>query len=136
MLRRALPGNPVPLDGTAGSPAAGGSSVAVAPAMAISSDANGRTLYEFDQDTLARQQRLHRRRLRDQLARAHPRSRTEVTLGTGLDAEDFTTFVRDRRSSTQIAYYGKPLYYFAGDTAAGDTNGASVSASWHLAKPQ
>ena len=59
-----------------------------------------------------------------------------ITPGTGLDAADFTTFVRTDDSTTQVAYYAKPLYYFAGDTAAGDTNGASVSPSWHLAQPQ
>lgn len=36
--------------------------------------------------------------------------------------------------SKQLAYNGMPLYYFAGDKAAGDTNGKSI-ASWALATP-
>ena len=34
----------------------------------------------------------------------------------------------------QLAYNGMPLYYFAGDKAAGDTNGAAI-ANWAVAKP-
>jgi predicted lipoprotein with Yx(FWY)xxD motif len=33
----------------------------------------------------------------------------------------------------QWAYKGKALYFFAGDTAAGDSNGANIGNVWHLA---
>jgi predicted lipoprotein with Yx(FWY)xxD motif len=36
----------------------------------------------------------------------------------------------------QVSYNGQPLYYFAGDTQQGDTNGANVSADWTLAVPK
>ena len=36
--------------------------------------------------------------------------------------------------SKQLAYNGQPLYYFAGDKAAGDTNGKAI-ATWSLATP-
>jgi predicted lipoprotein with Yx(FWY)xxD motif len=36
--------------------------------------------------------------------------------------------------SKQVTYNGQPLYYFAGDTAAGTENGASIP-NWALAKP-
>ena len=36
--------------------------------------------------------------------------------------------------SKQLAYNGMPLYYFAGDKAAGDTNGKAIP-SWALATP-
>jgi predicted lipoprotein with Yx(FWY)xxD motif len=36
--------------------------------------------------------------------------------------------------SKQLAYNGWPLYYFAGDKAAGDTNGKAI-ANWALATP-
>jgi predicted lipoprotein with Yx(FWY)xxD motif len=36
----------------------------------------------------------------------------------------------------QISYNGQPLYYFAGDTQQGDTNGANVSPDWSLAAPK
>ncbi len=35
----------------------------------------------------------------------------------------------------QWAYQGKPLYFFAGDSSAGDTNGTAVS-NWRLARPE
>lgn len=38
-------------------------------------------------------------------------------------------------SVKQWAYHGKPLYFYIGDTAAGQTNGKAIS-SWHLARPQ
>ena len=34
----------------------------------------------------------------------------------------------------QVTYKGMPLYYFAGDKAAGDTNGATIP-NWSVAKP-
>lgn len=34
---------------------------------------------------------------------------------------------------TQWAYKGKPLYFFAGDTEAGQTNGDGIGTVWHLA---
>ena len=36
--------------------------------------------------------------------------------------------------SKQLAYNGMPLYYFAGDKAAGDTNGSAIP-NWALATP-
>jgi predicted lipoprotein with Yx(FWY)xxD motif len=37
--------------------------------------------------------------------------------------------------SLQVTYDGWPLYFFAGDTAPGDTNGDGVGGVWHLATP-
>jgi predicted lipoprotein with Yx(FWY)xxD motif len=35
--------------------------------------------------------------------------------------------------SSQVTYDGRPLYYFAGDQAAGDTNGQAISDVWWVA---
>ena len=35
----------------------------------------------------------------------------------------------------QVAYNGIPLYYFAGDTKAGDTTGQGKSGKWFVASP-
>ena len=56
---------------------------------------------------------------------------TAPTLGTGLDAEDFTTITRDD-GATQIAFYGQPLYYFAADAAAGDVKGQGLNDKWYV----
>ena len=37
--------------------------------------------------------------------------------------------------SKQLAYNGMPLYYFAGDKAAGDTNGQGLNGKWFVATP-
>jgi predicted lipoprotein with Yx(FWY)xxD motif len=53
------------------------------------------------------------------------------SLGTGLDAEDFATITR-ADGSAQITFYGHPLYYFANDKAAGDTNGQGLNGKWYV----
>jgi predicted lipoprotein with Yx(FWY)xxD motif len=35
----------------------------------------------------------------------------------------------------QVAYDGAPLYYYAGDTAAGDTKGQGMGEVWFIATP-
>jgi len=37
--------------------------------------------------------------------------------------------------SKQVAINGLPLYYYSGDTAAGQTNGQNVGGVWYLASP-
>ena len=45
-----------------------------------------------------------------------------------------TTFARPD-GSMQVAYKGAPLYYYAGDSAAGDTNGQGIGGNWFVATP-
>jgi predicted lipoprotein with Yx(FWY)xxD motif len=45
--------------------------------------------------------------------------------GRGLRASMFSTIIR-KGAKKQLAYNGKPLYAFRGDTAAGQTNGQGV----------
>lgn len=44
------------------------------------------------------------------------------------------TFTRPE-GDTQVTYGDKPLYYFAGDSQAGDTNGEGLAGVWSVAAP-
>jgi len=55
----------------------------------------------------------------------------EGTLPMGVAAADFGTTTRTD-GTVQTTYKGMPLYYFANDAAAGDTNGDWVNGVWHL----
>jgi predicted lipoprotein with Yx(FWY)xxD motif len=48
---------------------------------------------------------------------------------------DFTVITRND-GTYQLAYNGWPLYYFAGDTKAGDTTGQGVGEVWYVANYQ
>ncbi len=55
-------------------------------------------------------------------------------LPAGLDASVFSV-VTHPDGSNQLAAGGWPLYYFAGDAAAGDINGQGSGGNWFLAAP-
>ena len=47
---------------------------------------------------------------------------------------DLDVFVRED-GARQVTYNGLPLYYFAGDSLPGETNGDGVGGVWSLATP-
>ncbi len=90
-------------------------------------DAEGLTLYGFtvDADGVSA--------CYDDCAAAWPPllAEGEATAGAGLDAALLTTV--DRTDGTKQLKYGDwPLYYFAADAAAGDTNGQGVNDVWFV----
>jgi predicted lipoprotein with Yx(FWY)xxD motif len=56
-----------------------------------------------------------------------------LTLPAGVDGE--LTQIERTDGARQVAYNGIPLYYFAADMAAGDTNGQWVGDSWFVVAP-
>ncbi|ANI88434.1 hypothetical protein A9P82_03415 [Arachidicoccus ginsenosidimutans] len=56
------------------------------------------------------------------------------TIGDGLNSSDFGTITRPD-GSKQTTYKGWPLYYYMGDTKAGDVTGDAVNNVWFVAKP-
>jgi predicted lipoprotein with Yx(FWY)xxD motif len=56
-----------------------------------------------------------------------------VVAGSGVTAK-LATFARPD-GTVQVAYGGIPLYYFAGDAKAGDTNGQGLKGVWFVASP-
>lgn len=59
------------------------------------------------------------------------------SAGTGVSAADLGTIARSD-GSKQVTYNGHPLYYYAGDAGAGQTNGQgsdSFGARWWLVAP-
>lgn len=57
-----------------------------------------------------------------------------LSLANGLDDSDFASITRTD-GQKQTTYKGWPLYYFAGDTKAGEVNGDKVGDVWFVAKP-
>jgi predicted lipoprotein with Yx(FWY)xxD motif len=41
---------------------------------------------------------------------------------------------KQANGSSQVTYGGKPLYYFAGDKAPGDTKGQGLNGVWWVVK--
>lgn len=54
-----------------------------------------------------------------------------VTVGAGLGLEDVGS-VTAADGSTQVTFYGHPLYSFAGDAAPGDVNGQGTGGVWFV----
>ena len=111
-------------------PASAGLSVASSDLGVVLVDGEGRTLYLFTNDT-------------DGSSVCYDGCEDnwpvfyEGDLGTPGDGIDVSLLgTTDRTDGTvQVTYNGAPLYYFAGDTASGDTNGQGVGGVWYVVAP-
>ena len=56
----------------------------------------------------------------------------EITVGEGLDDSDFTAVPRTDDKGDQVSVGDIPLYYFAGDSGPGQTNGQNVGGKWFV----
>ena len=92
-------------------------------------DAKGMALYVFKKDAPGKSACAG-----DCVAKWPLYFREKVGAGGGLKESDFGTITRDD-GQKQTTYKGMPLYYFAGDKAANETNGQGVKDVWFLAGP-
>jgi predicted lipoprotein with Yx(FWY)xxD motif len=58
-----------------------------------------------------------------------PKGVTRATAGKGVSASKLGTIAR-AGGTLQVTYGGKALYWFAGDSAAGQVNGNNVTDTW------
>ena len=105
-----------------------------APLGKFLTDSEGVSLYLFEADSKATSTCY------DACAQAWPPFLTDGTpvADDQLDAGKLSTTER-KDGSTQVTYNGWPLYYFAKDQAAGDTQGQDVEgfgAEWYLVSPE
>ena len=92
-------------------------------------DAEGKSLYFFSKDTKTASN------CADGCLNSWPAFYTaNIQVGSGLDSSDFGTITR-ADGAKQTTYKNWPLYYFANDNTAGDTNGDGVGGVWFIAKP-
>lgn len=112
----------------AGTGSAGGSSSALTLTDGHLTDASGRTVYLWVADT------GDESTCTGACASVWPPvpARGTPTAGSGVSAAQLTVIAR-ADSSRQLSYAGHPLYYFGGDTAAGQAHGQgsdSFGARW------
>jgi predicted lipoprotein with Yx(FWY)xxD motif len=93
---------------------------------------DGKTLYIFTNDTAANASTCV-----DACATTWPplmaAGGAAPAAGTGVTGT-LATFARPD-GSMQVSYNGKPLYYYAKDTKAGDTTGQGVGGKWFVQAP-
>lgn len=96
-------------------------------------DGSGKSLYMFASDTSTKSTCSG-----DCAAQWPPLTSKDAPMaGTGATAGKLTTITRDD-GTKQVAYNGHPLYYFKGDSSAGQTNGQGIDgfgAKWWVLSP-
>lgn len=90
----------------------------------VFTDANGMTLYTYDEDTPGKS------KCTGLCAVFWP---PVIAADTAKPTGGFTIITRDD-GTKQWAYHGKPLYGYARDAKAGNTSGDGVDGVWHVAK--
>lgn len=110
--------------------ASGCASMATPPAQ-VSDGAltgkNGMTLYTFDRDVASSGKSV----CNGACATNWP---PLMAADGARSADDYSVITRDD-GGKQVAYKGKPLYYWAKDTKAGDKTGDGVNNAWRVARP-
>ena len=96
----------------------------------ILTDPKGMTLYQFTNDTTKGQSTCT-----DQCAQNWPPYTATEPLSLPAEMTGELSTVTRADGTTQIAYNGIPLYRFAKDTAAGQTNGQEVGDVWYVVAP-
>lgn len=91
-------------------------------------DGEGMTLYVFDSDTGSDSTCY------DACAQTWPPLTGTATAGEGADESLLGETTRDD-GTTQVTYNGSPLYYYAPDSAPGDTQGQAVGDVWWVVGP-
>jgi len=113
-------------DSGGGAAATGGIALAKVSLGSVLTGPTGNTLYMFMPDTSTSSA------CSGNCAASWPPLTGDLpTLGTGLNAADFTSITR-ADGTKQVAFHGHPLYYFGGDKAAGDTNGQGLNTKWYV----
>jgi predicted lipoprotein with Yx(FWY)xxD motif len=106
--------------------------VMVADAGALGSvltDAAGRTLYRFTRDTSGESTCYNA------CAAAWPPLLVDATPAAPADLPGTLSTTMRTDGALQVTYNGRPLYYYAGDTAPGDVNGQGVGGVWFVVAP-
>ena len=119
-------------DTSGASSGSGGAAVAISGSAGIGDvlvDSSGRTLYLFEADT------GDKSTCDGDCAKAWPplTSKGQPSARGGVDAGQLGTSTRND-GTTQVTYFGHPLYYFAGDSAPGQANGNGIDhfgAEWY-----
>ena len=126
--------------GSSGTTPASGGAYSVAMVSATSTnlgmilvDGNGRTLYLFEKD------QSNQSACAGACVAAWPVDQSSATpkAGSGVTASMLWTIKRSA-GSTQVTYNKHPLYYFQGDSGAGQHNGQGVDAfgaKWYAVTP-
>ena len=119
---------------TSGSAASGRATVSVRKTKLgrVLVDAQGRTLYLFMKD------KSDKSTCAGACAKGWPPLLTNGKPKAGKGAESKLLGTTARKSGTQVTYAGHPLYTFAGDTRAGQTNGEgskAFGAAWYVLAP-
>jgi len=92
-------------------------------------DTEGKTLYVFKMDSVGKSTCSG-----DCLTRWPLYFRDQVAPPPGLKAEEFGTLQRED-GQKQTTFRGYPLYYWAGDSKAGDTTGQGIKGVWFVVDP-
>jgi predicted lipoprotein with Yx(FWY)xxD motif/plastocyanin len=96
----------------------------------ILTDPKGMTLYLFTKDTAPGESSCY-----DKCAQNWPPFTAEEPFSLPFGVQGELTTVQRTDGTTQVAYNGIPLYYFAGDAAPGDVNGQNVGDVWFVLGP-
>jgi predicted lipoprotein with Yx(FWY)xxD motif/uncharacterized cupredoxin-like copper-binding protein len=96
----------------------------------ILTDPKGMTLYLFANDTTRGESACY-----DQCAQSWPPFTATEPLSLPAEMKGELSTIQRTDGTTQVAYNGIPLYYFAKDTAAGQTNGQEVGDVWYVVTP-